>query len=146
MLIRNIDAPRMCNGTRLIVKKLMQHVIQAIVLTGCAKGEDVLIARIQGCLNCIPSDNTIQFKRIQFPLKLCFAMTINKSQGQSLGIAGIDLQTPMLFSWAVVCGLLQSGQRGKSFCTHSKWNCQKCCLSLCLKIVPFALYPFIAGK
>ncbi|GFT25946.1 hypothetical protein TNCV_2807871 [Trichonephila clavipes] len=37
MLIRNIDAPRLCNGTRLIVKKLMQHVIQATVLTGCAK-------------------------------------------------------------------------------------------------------------
>ncbi|GFT40170.1 ATP-dependent DNA helicase PIF1 [Trichonephila clavipes] len=90
ILIRNIDAPRLCNGTRLIVKKLMQHVIQATVLTGCAKGEDVFIPRIP----IIPSDNTIQFKRIQFPLKLCFAMTINKSQGQSLEIAGIDLQTP----------------------------------------------------
>ncbi|GFQ77004.1 ATP-dependent DNA helicase [Trichonephila clavata] len=37
MLIRNIDAPRLCNDTRLIVKKLMQHVIQATVLTRCAK-------------------------------------------------------------------------------------------------------------
>ncbi|GFT45399.1 ATP-dependent DNA helicase [Trichonephila clavipes] len=90
ILIRNIDESRLCNGTRLIVKKMMQHVIQATVLTGCAKGEDVFIQRIP----IIPSDNTIQFKRIQFPLKLCFAMTINKSQGQSLGIAGIDLQTP----------------------------------------------------
>ncbi|GFY60439.1 ATP-dependent DNA helicase [Trichonephila inaurata madagascariensis] len=84
MLIRNIDAPRLCNGTRLIVKKLMQHVIQATVLL------DVFIPRIP----IIPSDNTIQFKRIEFTLKLCFAMTINKSQDQSLGIAGIDLQTP----------------------------------------------------
>ncbi|GFS92702.1 ATP-dependent DNA helicase [Trichonephila clavipes] len=90
MLIQNIDAPRLRNGTRLIVKKLMQHVIQATVLTGCAKGEDVFIPRIP----IIPSDITIQFKRIQFPLKLCFTMTINKSQGQYLGIAGIDLQTP----------------------------------------------------
>ncbi|GFV98339.1 ATP-dependent DNA helicase [Trichonephila clavipes] len=56
ILIRNIDAPRLCNGTRLIVKKLMQHVIQATVLTGCAK--DI------------------------------------KSQDQSLGIAGKDLETP----------------------------------------------------
>ncbi|GFX44715.1 ATP-dependent DNA helicase [Trichonephila clavipes] len=90
ILIRNIDAPRLCNGTRLIRKMLMQHVIQATVLTVCAKGEDVFIPRIP----IIPSDNTIQFKRVQFPLKLCFFMTINKSQGQSLGIAGIDLQTP----------------------------------------------------
>ncbi|GFQ96604.1 ATP-dependent DNA helicase [Trichonephila clavata] len=90
MLIRNIDAPRLCNGTRLIVRKLMQHVIQATVLTGCAKGEDVFIPRIP----IIPSDSTAQFKRIQFLLKLCFAITINKSQGQSLGIAGIDLKIP----------------------------------------------------
>ncbi|GFR28941.1 ATP-dependent DNA helicase [Trichonephila clavata] len=38
MLIRNINAPWLCNGTRLIVKKPMQHLIQATVLTGCAKG------------------------------------------------------------------------------------------------------------
>ncbi|GFT69121.1 tigger transposable element-derived protein 4 [Trichonephila clavipes] len=97
MLIRNIDAPRLYNDTRLIVKKLMQHVIQATVLTGCTKGEDIFIPRIP----IIPSDNCIQFNRIQFPLKLCFAMTIDKSQGQSLGIAGIDLADTMLFSWAV---------------------------------------------
>ncbi|GFV26489.1 ATP-dependent DNA helicase [Trichonephila clavipes] len=54
ILIRNIDAPRLCNGTRLIVKKLMQHVFQATVLTGCPKGEDVFIPRLPN----IPSDNT----------------------------------------------------------------------------------------
>jgi hypothetical protein len=90
MLIRNIDAPRLCNGTRLIVKQLLRHVIQATVLTGCAKGEDVFIPRIP----IIPSEETIPFKRVQFPVKLCFAMTINKAQGQSLRIAGIDLRTP----------------------------------------------------
>ncbi|CEG75112.1 Putative PIF1 [Rhizopus microsporus] len=29
--------------------------------------------------------------RKQFPVKLCFAMTINKSQGQSLKYVGVDL-------------------------------------------------------
>ena len=90
MLIRNIDAPRLCNGTRLIVKQLLRHVIQATILTGCAKGEDVFIPRIP----IIPSDGIVPFRRIQFPVKLCFAMTINKAQGQSLTIAGIDLRTP----------------------------------------------------
>ena len=90
MLIRNTDAPRLCNGTRLIVKQLLRHVIQATILTGCAKGEDVFIPRIL----IIPSDGIVPFKRIQFPVKLCFAMTINKAQGQSLTIAGIDLRTP----------------------------------------------------
>ena len=32
--------------------------------------------------------------RKQFPVKLCFAMTINKSQGQSLKYVGVDLRQP----------------------------------------------------
>ncbi|XP_036361064.1 uncharacterized protein LOC118764397 [Octopus sinensis] len=35
------------------------------------------------------------FKRYQFPIKLCFAMTINKSQGQSLDIVGVNLSQPV---------------------------------------------------
>jgi ATP-dependent DNA helicase PIF1 len=35
-----------------------------------------------------------QFKRLQFPIRLSFAMTINKAQGQSLKVAGVHLQTP----------------------------------------------------
>ena len=55
MLLRNLDAPRLCNGTRLCVKQLMPHVIEAIILTGCAKSEDVFIPRIP----MIPTDIAI---------------------------------------------------------------------------------------
>ena len=33
--------------------------------------------------------------RKQFPIRLCFAMTINKAQGQSLDMVGIDLRVPV---------------------------------------------------
>ena len=46
MLLRNLDAPKLCNGTRLSVKSMTPHVIEATILTGPAKGEDVLIPRI----------------------------------------------------------------------------------------------------
>ncbi len=90
MLLRNLDAPRLCNGTRLCVKSLIPHVIEATILTGCAKGEDVFIPRIP----IIPSDMPFEFKRLQCPVRLAFAMSINKAQGQSLKVTGINLETP----------------------------------------------------
>ncbi|XP_061350682.1 uncharacterized protein LOC133295838 [Gastrolobium bilobum] len=44
MLLRNIDQSRgLCNGTRLLITKLGNHVVEAIVLTGSNIGETVLI-------------------------------------------------------------------------------------------------------
>jgi ATP-dependent DNA helicase PIF1 len=68
----------------------MPHVIEATILTGCAKGEDVFIPWIP----IIPTDMPFEFKRLQFPVRLAFAMSIYKAQGQSLKVAGINLQTP----------------------------------------------------
>ncbi|GFY27436.1 ATP-dependent DNA helicase [Trichonephila clavipes] len=39
----------------------------------------------------IPSDSTIPFKRLNC---LAFAMSINKSQGQTMSICGLDLENP----------------------------------------------------
>lgn len=89
MLIRNLEAPRLCNGTRLVVKQLLRNIIEATILTGCGVGETVFIPRIP----IINSDTAVRFKRIQYPVKLCFVMTINKSQGQSLKFVGVDLRS-----------------------------------------------------
>jgi hypothetical protein len=43
MLLRNLDPPELCNGTRLCVKNLYSHLMEATVLTGCTKGKDVFI-------------------------------------------------------------------------------------------------------
>lgn len=88
MLLRNLDAPRLCNGTRLRVTRLQTNVIEAEIITGCAKGDLVFNARFP----MIPQDCPYEFKRVQFPIRLCFAMTINKSLGQTLKVAGIDLR------------------------------------------------------
>ncbi|XP_008187231.1 uncharacterized protein LOC103310509 [Acyrthosiphon pisum] len=88
IMLRNLNPPKLCNGTRLSIKKLMNNVIQSTIIKGNFKGEEVLIPRIP----IIPTDITFQFKRIQFPVQLAFAMTINKSQGQSLEVCGINLE------------------------------------------------------
>ena len=39
--------------------------------------------------------SSVQFKRTQFLLRLCFAMTINKAQGQTLDYVGLYLREPV---------------------------------------------------
>ncbi|KAF7266328.1 hypothetical protein GWI33_020356 [Rhynchophorus ferrugineus] len=53
----------------------MNNVIEATIIKEKYKGEDVLILRIP--MN--PTDLPFDFKRLQFPVYLAFAMTINKS-------------------------------------------------------------------
>jgi ATP-dependent exoDNAse (exonuclease V) alpha subunit len=51
--------------------------------------QNILLLRIP----IIPKYVPIQFKRLQFPIRLVFEMTINKSQGQTMSVCGLDLST-----------------------------------------------------
>jgi ATP-dependent DNA helicase PIF1 len=42
----------------------------------------------------IPSNLPFNFRRLQFPVSLAFAMTINKSQGQTIKVVGLNLVEP----------------------------------------------------
>ena len=88
MLMRNMDAKRgHVNGARYIVRKLKPHVILAELAEGPYKGNEVAIPRFI----FIPEDPRIpiEWHRKQFPVKPCFAITSNKSQGQTLQKIGI---------------------------------------------------------
>jgi ATP-dependent DNA helicase PIF1 len=67
----------------------MSNVVEATIVIGPVNGEDVLIPRIP----MIPMDIPFQFKRVQFPFRLAFAITINKAQGQSFELCDLDLRT-----------------------------------------------------
>ncbi|KAL8542825.1 hypothetical protein ACS0TY_003639 [Phlomoides rotata] len=82
MLLRNIDHSKgLCNGTRLVITRLRDKIIEAMVLTGSSAGELTLIPR----LSLTPYDTRLPFKfqRRQFSLIVSYVMLINKSQGQS---------------------------------------------------------------
>ena len=82
MILRNMEPPKTTNGTRCIVTHLHANVIEAAIFCGPYKGEVILLPRFP----LIPSDSELpfQFRRLQFPCKPCFSMSINKSQGQTV--------------------------------------------------------------
>ena len=67
----------MGNGSRPIVEASHTHIIEVTKLTGSHDGEHVLIPRI----TLVSTDLPFSFKRLQFPDRLAFAITINKAQG-----------------------------------------------------------------
>ncbi|XP_054710866.1 ATP-dependent DNA helicase pif1-like [Uloborus diversus] len=88
ILLRNLNPPKLCNGTRLVIKRITGNVLEATILTGKFKGETVLLPRIP----LIATESPIPFRRLQFPIRLAFAITINKSQGQTMSVCGLDLE------------------------------------------------------
>ncbi len=91
MVLRNLyPADGVCNGTRGIVKRMSPRVVDIELISEEHRGKRIFIPRIIHT----PSQSQVPFKfeRKQFPLKLCFAMTINKSQGQSVTHVGLNMK------------------------------------------------------
>ncbi|KAH0611538.1 uncharacterized protein H6S33_010803 [Morchella sextelata] len=93
LLLRNLYPKQgLCNGTRLTVTRLGRRCIEARILGGDFDGQIKIIPRIK--LSTSEGDLPFILTRKQLPIRLCFAMTVNKAQGQSLDVVGVDLRMP----------------------------------------------------
>jgi len=83
----------LCNRTRMVVLNIRRKMLQYRIISKDRRFREkvVLIPRIR----LLPNTETLSvpLKRLQFPVRLAFAMTINKSQGQSVEHMEINLQT-----------------------------------------------------
>ena len=92
MILRNISAERgLCNDTRITISSIGEFLLK-VKLPG-VDGRIEVIPRFT--LSILENEYPFTLTRKQFPVRPSFAMTINKSQGQSLKIVGIGLRSPV---------------------------------------------------
>ena len=92
MLLRNLDpANGHVNGARYVVKELHRHAI--VVVPAHDPGTVTVFPRIN--FHTSQGEYGYVVKRKQFPVRLCFAITANKSQGQTLAKVGLYLPRPL---------------------------------------------------
>ena len=80
----------LCNGSQLICTKFEERFIEAKLINGTHKGDIVFIPRIP--ITAADDDLPFNLTRRQLPVRPSFAITINKSQGQTLKNVAIYLQ------------------------------------------------------
>lgn len=89
MVIRNISVEdRLMNNTKVIVRGISRHLITVEILP---ERRHLVIPRI--VFHFIMRSGLV-IERRQFPLRLCYAITVNKSQGQTLNKVCLDLREP----------------------------------------------------
>ena len=94
ILLRNLNPKQgLCNGTKLIFNGLISN--RVLECTVVETQEKVLIPRIT--FVPLPETWPEDWQRIQFPVKIAFAFTINKSQGQTMQTVGLFLR-PEVFT------------------------------------------------
>jgi hypothetical protein len=77
MILKNLNGKHgVCNGSRGILSIYRNRVLEVELLTGDDAGEKEFIPQISN----EPTEDEIEFKfiRREFPVRLCFCMTINK--------------------------------------------------------------------
>ncbi len=89
ILIRNLNFhDGLVNGTKVIVTKVHKFLIE-VALPGC-QSKTFLIPRVSFKFQA--GNMGVEILRRQFPIRLAYAITINKSQGHTPDVVGVDLR------------------------------------------------------
>ena len=102
MLLRNLNLSiGLCNGTRIVCKGFDKNIIYAEITTRQHASEKVLLPRIP--LKPTKNKNYLfKFTRKQFSTRLCFAMTVNKAQEQTIPHVGVCLPNHVLIHFMLL--------------------------------------------
>jgi hypothetical protein len=132
MITHNVSSA-LCNGTRVIYHRRIGKLLELEIICGDRCGELHYLPRIVQVVKNVKIPFTLS--RVQFPIQSCFAMTVHKSQGQTLDVVGIYFPRS---AWAH--GLLYvavSRVRRSQDCFFTGKMCQEVFNCSCLSVIKF---------
>jgi ATP-dependent DNA helicase PIF1 len=92
MIIKNYNPPDVCNGVLCELLSWSKFNVQVRLLSGPGVGRIIMIPRCNFSINEAKSGLPFSFARWQFPLIPAYAVTIHKSQGQTLNVVGLLIE------------------------------------------------------
>jgi ATP-dependent DNA helicase PIF1 len=92
MIIKNYNPPDVCNGVLCEMLQFSKFNIQVRLLSGPGKGKIVMLPRCRFSVLESKSGLPFSFARWQFPIVCAYAVTIHKSQGQTLNRVGLFIE------------------------------------------------------
>lgn len=115
IVLRNLDKDRsICNGCRCLVLKISSRLLDVRILTSRSKGKRYLLPRIP--FRSGSSEFPFVLRRRQFPVRLAWAMSIHKAQGQTFKRCGVVLPDPVFTHGQLyVCASRSSSAGGLRF-------------------------------
>lgn len=113
MLTRNLNFKQgLVNGQKAVVRAFSPRVARVELLDDSSSL--ALIPRIR--FKAKIGKNGITFSRLQLPLRVCYAVTINKSQGQTLSKIGLDLRNDVFTHGQLYVALSRAQKRESIMC------------------------------
>jgi Helicase len=91
IVLRCLNSDNIATNARVCIRQIGKHHIVATTIED--KPRTVVIPRIRFNFK-LPYSASFTITRTQFPLRLAYSMTYNKSQGQTLGKVLLDVTTP----------------------------------------------------